>query len=78
MDRGRGLQAANQERDLIRGAEGRAGSNYGTGQIAAADYTLIPEVIISDRGGTRGGGGLAAVGSSARPGRYRCGRLALG
>lgn len=62
VDRGRGLQAANQERDLIRGAEGRAGSNYGTGQIAAADYTLIPEVIISDRGGTRGGGGLAAVG----------------
>ena len=59
VDRGRGLAAANAERDLIRGAEGRAGSNYGTGQIAAADYTLIPEVIVSDRGGTQGGGGLA-------------------
>ena len=63
VDRGRGLAAANAERDLIRGAEGRAGSNYGTGQIAAADYTLVPEVIISDRGGTQGGAGLAGVGS---------------
>jgi hypothetical protein len=62
VDRGRGLQAATAERELIRGAEGRAGSNYGTGQIAAADFTMVPEVIVSDRGGTRGGGGLAAVG----------------
>ena len=60
VDRGRGLAAGNAERDLIRGAEGRAGSNLGTGQIAAADFTMIPEVIVSDRGGTKGG--LAGIG----------------
>lgn len=62
VDRGRGLRAGMAERNLIRGDEGRAGSNFGGGQIAAADYTMIPEVIISDRGGTRGGGGLGAIG----------------
>ena len=60
VDRGRGLAAGNAERDLMRGAEGRAGSNVGTGQIAAADFTMIPEVIVSDRGGTKGG--LAGIG----------------
>lgn len=47
----------------MRGDEGRAGSNFGGGQIAAADYTMIPEVIVSDRGGTRGGAGLAGIGN---------------
>ena len=60
VDRGRGLAAGNAERDLMRGAEGRAGSNVGTGQIAAADFTMIPEVIVSDRGGSKGG--LAGIG----------------
>ena len=71
VDRGRGLAARNREADLIRGEEGRAGSNYGKGQIAAADYTMIPEVILSDRGGQRAGGGL---GWSAGPHRSRGGR----
>jgi hypothetical protein len=62
VDRGRGLRAASAERALIRGDEGRAGSNFGTGQVAAADFTLIPEVVLSDRGGTQGGGGLAGLG----------------
>jgi len=61
VDRGRGLAARNREMALMRGEEGRAGSNVGTGQIAAADYTMIPEVILSDRGGTRGGGGLGGL-----------------
>ena len=61
VDRGRGLAARNREADLIRGEEGRAGSNYGKGQIAAADYTMIPEVILSDRGGQRAGGGLGGL-----------------
>jgi hypothetical protein len=61
VDRGRGLQARTREADLIRGEEGRAGSNYGKGQIAAADYTIIPEVILSDRGGTRAAGGLGGI-----------------
>ena len=61
VDRGRGLAARTREADLIRGEEGRAGSNYGKGQIAAADFTMIPEVTLSDRGGTRGGGGLGGL-----------------
>lgn len=61
VDRGRGLQARTREAALIRGEEGRAGSNYGGGQIAAADYTIIPEVILSDRGGTRAGAGLGGL-----------------
>jgi len=61
VDRGRGLQARNREADLMRGEEGRAGSNYGKGQIAAADYTMLPEVMLSDRGGTRGGAGLGGI-----------------
>jgi hypothetical protein len=61
VDRGRGLAARNREAELIRGEEGRAGSNYGKGQIAAADYTMIPEVILSDRGGTRAGAGLGGL-----------------
>jgi curli biogenesis system outer membrane secretion channel CsgG len=61
VDRGRGLQARTREAELIRGEEGRAGSNYGKGQIAAADYTMIPEVILSDRGGTRAGAGLGGL-----------------
>lgn len=61
VDRGRGLAARTREMELMRGAEGRAGSNVGGGQIAAADYTMIPEVILSDRGGTRAGGGLGGL-----------------
>ena len=61
VDRGRGLAARNREMALMRGEEGRAGSNVGGGQIAAADFTMIPEVILSDRGGTRAGGGLGGL-----------------
>jgi len=61
VDRGRGLAARTREAALIRGEEGRAGSNFETGQIAAADYTMIPEVILSDRGGSGGGGGLGSL-----------------
>jgi hypothetical protein len=62
VDRGRALRAANQERALMRGDEGRAGSNFGGGQIVAADYTMVPEVVLSDRGGTQGGAALGAIG----------------
>ncbi len=55
VDRNRGLRAGMRERGLIRGDEGRAGSQYGGGQVAAADYTLLPEVIVSAKGGNQGG-----------------------
>jgi len=76
VERGRTMQSLNQERALIRGAEGRAGSNFGEGQIAAADYTLSPEIMMSNRqrdgtlstvtsrlGGLLGAAATAATGS---------------
>lgn len=76
VERGRAMQSLNQERALIRGAEGRAGSNFGEGQIAAADYTLSPEIMMSNRqrdgtlsavtsrlGGLLGAAATAATGS---------------
>lgn len=61
VDRGRGQAARNSEIALARGGEGRAGSNVGGGQIVIADYTLIPEVIVSERGSTQGGAGLGSL-----------------
>lgn len=49
VERGRTMQSLNAERALMRGNEGRAGSNFGEGQIAGADYTLSPEVMMSNR-----------------------------
>ncbi|MEJ0044411.1 MAG: hypothetical protein WDM81_20295 [Rhizomicrobium sp.] len=42
VDRGKGLEAAEQERALASGGDLRGGSNIGKGQIKAADYVLIP------------------------------------
>lgn len=66
VDRGRGLQAGKAERELIRGDEGRAGSNFGGGQIVAADYVMIPEVLFAEKGanklGAAAGGLMGKVG----------------
>jgi hypothetical protein len=59
----RAMNNLNNERNLIRGDEGRAGSNMGGGQIVAADYTMTPQVMLSDRGGTKAGGFLSGLGS---------------
>jgi len=57
-----GMQALQRERALMGAGEMRGGSNMGGGQMVAADYSLSPEVIISERG-TRGvGAGLGAIG----------------
>jgi hypothetical protein len=62
VERGRAMAAMNSERALMRGEEGRAGSNYGGGQMVAADYTMSPEIALADRGGTQARGGLAGIG----------------
>lgn len=61
VERGRAMQGIQQERTLSRSDEGRAGSNFGTGQMVAADYTLSPEILLSDKGGTQAKGLLAGV-----------------
>ncbi len=60
VERGAGMQAMQQERNLMRGDEGRAGSNMGGGQMVAADYLMRPSIQFSGKtGGSSGGlGGL--------------------
>lgn len=62
VERGRSMNNLMRERELMRGGEGRAGSNFGGGQMVAADYTIAPEIFFTGRTG----GGSAAVGSVTR------------
>ena len=45
VDRGKGLQAAQAERALAGEGEMRGGSNIGKGQMKAADYVLVPDIV---------------------------------
>ena len=60
VERGAGLQAMQRERNLMRGDEGRAGSNMGGGQMVAADYLMRPSIQFSGKTGG-GGGGLGGL-----------------
>lgn len=57
VERGNGLIATAQERELEDSGEMREGSNFGKGQLAAADYTIEPSLVFQDMnaGGTSGG-----------------------
>lgn len=63
VDRGKGLAAAQAERELAGGGELRGGSNVGKGQMKAADYVLIPDVVNRNAkaGGTNVGGMLGGM-----------------
>jgi curli biogenesis system outer membrane secretion channel CsgG len=59
VDRGKGLAAAQAERALAGGGELRGGSNVGKGQMKAADYVLVPDIVNKNsRAGGRNIGGL--------------------
>lgn len=60
VERGAGLRAMERERQLMRGDEGRAGSNMGGGQMVAADYLMRPSIQFSGKTGG-GGAGLAGL-----------------
>ena len=45
VDRGKGFQMAQQERALASGGELQGGSNVGMGQVRAADYILVPDIV---------------------------------
>lgn len=49
VERGRSMNTIRNERGEMRGEEGRAGSNFGTGQQVGADYVLSPEIMMSNR-----------------------------
>ncbi|MGH7749513.1 MAG: CsgG/HfaB family protein, partial [Candidatus Dormibacteria bacterium] len=59
LDRGKGLAAAQQERALAGSGEMRGGSNIGKGQMKAADYVLVPDVVSRNR--NSGGRNFGAV-----------------
>ncbi|MGC4029038.1 MAG: CsgG/HfaB family protein [Steroidobacteraceae bacterium] len=59
VDRGKGLAAAQAERALAGGGELRGGSNIGKGQMKAADYVLVPDIVNKNaRAGGKNIGGL--------------------
>jgi len=74
VDRGAGFAMAQQERALSSGGALQAGSNIGGGQIKAADYILVPDIVSrngnasgTNVGGILGGfigGGVGALVSS--------------
>jgi curli biogenesis system outer membrane secretion channel CsgG len=68
LDRGKGFAAVQQERELASGGELQQGSNMGKGQILAADYVLVPDIVSknTNAGGTNVGGILGGfVGGGA-------------
>ena len=63
VDRGRALAMRVGERDLADSGELRRGSNVGKGQILAADYAIIPDIVGSDEnsGGSAVGGAIGGL-----------------
>jgi len=63
VNRGKGLDAMMQERDLASSGELRRGANMGKGQIKAADYILVPDLVTknSNSGGSNILGGLGGM-----------------
>jgi curli biogenesis system outer membrane secretion channel CsgG len=70
VDRGKGFSVAQQERELAGQGQLRGGSNVGKGQVKAADYVLVPDIVNRnpDSGGANIGGligGLIGGGAGA-------------
>jgi hypothetical protein len=68
VERGRAMNNMMQERNLERSGEMRQGSNFGGGQMVAADYTMSPTIQLAakDTGGVRGAiGGFGLLGAAA-------------
>ena len=75
VERGRAMNSIRAERAEMRGDEGRAGSNFGTGQQVGADYVMSPEIMMAGKtgGASLGGvtsriGGLLGVAATAAAG----------
>ena len=67
VERGRAMGNVMQERDLDRSGEIRQGSNFGKGQMVAADYTMSPSITFSQAGTSGIGGALGGLlGSKGR------------
>ncbi|MGI9227940.1 MAG: CsgG/HfaB family protein [Gammaproteobacteria bacterium] len=55
VERGKAMKEVMGERELEAAGETREGSNFGKGQMVAADYTMSPEIQVSEEtGGAKG------------------------
>lgn len=63
VDRGTAMAVSQQERELAAGGQLRARSNIGLGQVRAADYVMVPDLVSqnSDAGGNAVGGLLSGL-----------------
>jgi curli biogenesis system outer membrane secretion channel CsgG len=68
VDRNGGLAMRNQEAALGASGDLRRGSNLGRGQVASADYFIIPDIANSDA--NTGGAGIGAIAGSLLPGGF--------
>jgi curli biogenesis system outer membrane secretion channel CsgG len=59
VDRGKGFSAVQQERDLASQGQLQQGSSMGKGQIKAADYVLVPDVV--SRNANSGGSAIGGI-----------------
>ena len=59
VDRNKGLASRNIERALADTGELQGGSNIGRGQVKAADYFIVPDIVSKNE--RSGGGGLGGV-----------------
>ena len=58
--RGQAMQMRNAERELGDSGELQRGQNFGKGQVVAADYIIIPDIVESNA--NSGGGNLGGIG----------------
>ena len=65
VERGRAMKNMMQERALMDSGELREGSNFGKGQMVAADYTMNPSINFSQSNAGGIGGVLSAFGGRA-------------
>ncbi|HEY2661920.1 MAG TPA: CsgG/HfaB family protein [Caulobacteraceae bacterium] len=68
VDRNGGLAMHNEEEGLAQSGELRRSSNVGRGQVAAADYFIVPDIANSNT--NSGGNALGAVAGSFLPGGF--------
>src|SRR3569623_437542 len=68
VDRNAGLAMHGQEEGLAQSGELRRGSNVGLGQVAAADYFLVPDIAYSNS--NSGGNNNGAAAGSFLPGGW--------
>lgn len=60
VERGKAMKQMMEERQLMESGEMRSGSNFGKGQMVAADYTVTPSITFSS--GDTGGAGAVLGG----------------